>query len=74
MPTYEYQCQSCSEKCEAFQSMSAAPLTTCEKCGGELKKLISKGGGFFVKGGSSGTPGRQAGCSKPTCGGCHSCR
>lgn len=53
MPTYEYECQSCHERVEAVQRFSDAPLTTCEKCGGELRKLISgvgiafKGTGFY---------------------------
>jgi putative FmdB family regulatory protein len=53
MPTYEYQCQSCGHHLEAVQRFSDAPLTTCEECGGELRKLISapgivfKGGGFY---------------------------
>ncbi|MEM7585046.1 MAG: FmdB family zinc ribbon protein [Acidobacteriota bacterium] len=54
MPLYEYQCQSCGDLSEVMQRMSDPPLTTCEVCGGELKKLISapafqfKGSGWYV--------------------------
>ncbi len=63
MPTYEYECQSCHERVEAFQSFADAPLTTCSACGGELKKVFSgvgivfKGSGFYKtdsRGSSSG--------------------
>ncbi len=54
MPLYEYQCQSCSVLTEVIQRMSDPPLTTCDRCGGDLKKLISapafqfKGSGWYV--------------------------
>ncbi|MEK6718638.1 MAG: zinc ribbon domain-containing protein [candidate division NC10 bacterium] len=33
MPTYEYQCRSCAHRLEAFQSITASPLTRCPHCG-----------------------------------------
>lgn len=54
MPLYEYECQKCHRRVEKIQSFSAAPLTTCEHCGGPLEKLISapaiqfKGSGWYV--------------------------
>lgn len=64
MPTYEYLCRSCGERLEVVQSFSDDPLSVCEACGGELRKvfsaagLIFKGSGWHVKdyasGGSSG--------------------
>lgn len=54
MPIYEYQCTSCGNVTEKMQRMSAPPLTECEDCGGELKKLVSapafqfKGDGWYV--------------------------
>ena len=54
MPVYEYQCTGCGEVTEAFQKISEAPLQTCSKCQGQLKKLISqssfhlKGSGWYV--------------------------
>ena len=50
MPTYEYQCQKCKKRHEAFQSITAKPLTKCPKCSGRLKRLISSGSGFLFKG------------------------
>jgi len=50
MPTYEYQCRKCQRHHEAFQSITAKPLTKCPRCGGKLKRLISSGSGFLFKG------------------------
>jgi len=53
MPTYEYECQACHERLEAVQKFSDTALTTCPKCGGELRKVFSavgivfKGSGFY---------------------------
>lgn len=53
MPTYEYECQSCHQRVEAVQKFSDAPLSVCENCGGELRKVFSgvgivfKGSGFY---------------------------
>ena len=55
MPTYEYACRACGEHLEVVQSFSDDPLTVCEGCGGELRKvfsaagLIFKGSGWHVK-------------------------
>lgn len=49
MPLYEYQCDKCGKVVEAIQKFSDDPLTKCEECGGELKKLISKSS-FALKG------------------------
>lgn len=59
MPIYEYQCESCEDIIEKFQSLSEDPMTTCPSCSGSLKKLISmssfqlKGGGWYADGYSS---------------------
>ena len=51
MPTYEYVCPKCHHAFEAFQSMSAAPLTQCPKCKKRgLKRLIGGGSGLIFKG------------------------
>jgi putative FmdB family regulatory protein len=50
MPTYEYKCLSCGSLFEYFQKITDAPITKCEKCGGELKRLISGGAGPIFKG------------------------
>jgi putative FmdB family regulatory protein len=56
MPIYEYECQSCQEVIEKWQSLAEQPLTTCPSCSGALKKIISqssfqlKGGGWYADG------------------------
>jgi putative FmdB family regulatory protein len=53
VPTYEYECQACHRRVEAVQRFSDPALTTCESCGGELRKVFSavgivfKGSGFY---------------------------
>ena len=53
MPTYEYQCEGCTDQFEVVQSFSDAPLSKCNKCGGALRKVYSnvgvvfKGSGFY---------------------------
>lgn len=54
MPIYEYKCQQCGSYYEVRQSVSDAPLTTCDKCHGQLEKQWSlsgfqfKGEGWYV--------------------------
>ena len=54
MPTYGYECVSCDNQFEIFQSIKDDALTTCETCGGKLRKRIYpvgisfKGSGFYV--------------------------
>ena len=54
MPIYEYKCQQCGAEIEIRQSVSEAPLTSCEKCHGKLEKQWSlsgfqfKGAGWYV--------------------------
>lgn len=54
MPIYEYKCKNCETHFEKMQKISDAPLTICEKCGGEVEKQISrtgfqfKGSGWYV--------------------------
>jgi putative FmdB family regulatory protein len=51
MPTYEYACEACGHNFEEFQSIKAAPITTCPKCKKKkVKRLISGGAGFIFKG------------------------
>jgi putative FmdB family regulatory protein len=53
VPTYDYRCKACGQELEVFQSFSDDPLTTCDACGGELRKLFGapgiafKGSGFY---------------------------
>ena len=54
MPIYEYQCDSCSYRFEVKQSIKDDPLSTCERCGKAVRRLISspgimfKGSGWYV--------------------------
>jgi putative FmdB family regulatory protein len=50
MPTYEYECTSCGNTFEAFQSMSEEPLRTCPECGQSVKRVIGGGMGIIFKG------------------------
>lgn len=53
LPTYGYLCVECGNRREVVQSFSDNPLTTCEVCGGKLRKVIYpvgiqfKGSGFY---------------------------
>ena len=54
MPIYEYKCTKCGDTFEILQKFSDESLKICEKCSGELIKIIShagfvlKGSGFYV--------------------------
>lgn len=54
MPLYEYQCDQCDHRFEVIQKFSDAPVETCPKCGGPVKKLLSspaiqfKGSGWYI--------------------------
>ena len=54
MPTYEYECSACRRIFEVRQRISAPALTTCDACGGAVRRLLSstpfilKGGGWHV--------------------------
>jgi putative FmdB family regulatory protein len=54
MPTYVYRCQNCDTLTEAFQKITEDPLTTCDDCGGSIRRVLQpvgivfKGSGFYV--------------------------
>src|SRR6266849_354782 len=54
VPTYTYTCTACNDVVEKRQSFTDPPLTTCEQCGGTLRKIIHpvgivfKGSGWYV--------------------------
>jgi putative FmdB family regulatory protein len=54
VPTYTYTCTTCNNHVEKRQSFTDPPLTTCEECGGTLRKIIHpvgivfKGSGWYV--------------------------
>jgi putative FmdB family regulatory protein len=53
LPIYTYACAACGNEIERRQSFSDPALTTCETCGGSLRKVlhpvgvIFKGSGFY---------------------------
>ena len=81
MPLYEYQCEACGHRFEVIQKFSDAPIETCPKCEGVVRKLLSspaiqfKGSGWYItdyaragKGGessSASSPATSASESKP---------
>ena len=51
MPTYDYECDSCGHKFEAFHSIKAAALKKCPRCDKlSLRRLIGTGGAIIFKG------------------------
>ena len=54
MPLYEYECESCHRLTEVLQRFEDEPKTNCDRCGGDLRKLLSapmvqfKGSGWYV--------------------------
>ena len=49
MPIYEYECKKCGDDFEITQKITDSPLERCEKCGGDLQKVISNTS-FILKG------------------------
>jgi putative FmdB family regulatory protein len=53
MPTYSYRCTACSVAFDIQQEFTDESLTSCEACGGKLRKLFSavgvtfQGSGFY---------------------------
>src|SRR3954471_17452501 len=51
MPTYKYKCDACGNQFEKFQSIMAAPIKKCPKCGkSKVRRLIGTGAGVIFKG------------------------
>lgn len=50
MPTYDYACESCGHRFEAFQAINDPLLKKCPMCGGSVRRLISSGAGLIFKG------------------------
>ncbi len=54
MPSYDYRClnENCSvDIFEVSQKITEDPLKECIKCGGEVKRIITKNLGFINKSG-----------------------
>lgn len=76
MPLYEFRCDSCGHEMETIVAFSDPLPTTCEECGGALKKLLAapavqfKGSGFYLTDyGKSGSSGASAAKGKESEGG-----
>jgi putative FmdB family regulatory protein len=65
MPTYEYACNNCGHRVEVTQRIDDPPLTTCERCGGQLRKvfhpagIVFKGSGFYATDSRSKPPSKK---------------
>lgn len=82
MPTYEYLCSVCGLKFERRQAITAPALEACPECGGNVRRIVSGGAGFIIKGATGGRAdrtcsleragttccGRAERCGKPPCG------
>src|SRR5258708_29462598 len=58
VPIYTYTCTTCNEVVETRQSYTDPPLTTCEQCGGTLRKVIHPVGIVFKGSGWDSTDSR----------------
>lgn len=72
MPAYDYQCRSCGVISEVVHSMLEDGPTKCERCGGQLRRLVHptgiifKGSGFYKTDSRSSSSGSVSGGSKST--------
>jgi putative FmdB family regulatory protein len=70
VPTYDYQCRSCGTITEVVHSMLEDGPTTCERCGGELRRvfhptgIIFRGGGFYKNDSRASSTGSVGGSSR----------
>ncbi len=67
VPTYDYQCRSCGQITEVVHPMTEEGPTTCERCGGQLRRvlyptsIIFKGSGFYSTDSRSSSNGSRRG-------------
>jgi putative FmdB family regulatory protein len=72
VPTYDYQCRTCGHTIEVIHSMTEEGPSTCERCGGELRRvlfpagIIFKGSGFYKTDSRSSSAPSEAGASSTT--------
>jgi putative FmdB family regulatory protein len=71
VPTYDYQCRSCGTTYEVIHSMLEDGPTTCERCGGQLRRvlfpsgIIFKGSGFYSTDSRAGSGSRREASTPP---------
>ena len=61
MPTYDYQCRQCGHTVEVIHSMQESGPERCERCGGELRRVLFPAGIIFKGSGFYKTDSRSAG-------------
>jgi putative FmdB family regulatory protein len=73
MPIYVYRCANCDVHLEKRQGFADPPLTTCEGCGGAVRRVLQpvgvifKGSGFYTtdyRGGANGKKSTEEGAGK----------
>lgn len=69
MPTYDYQCRSCGNVTEVIHSMLEDGPSTCELCGGPLRRMLYPAGIIFKGSGFYRTDSRKSGSSSSSEGG-----
>src|SRR5690348_3946608 len=69
MPIYVYQCADCEAQTEKRQGFADAPLTTCETCGGGLRRVLQPVGIIFKGSGWYSTDNRSNGAKKESANG-----
>jgi putative FmdB family regulatory protein len=67
MPNYEYICDECGRNFEVSQSINDNPLSICPDCSGGLRRIISGGSGFILKGNTKDHPARTRCGKDQTC-------
>jgi putative FmdB family regulatory protein len=51
MPTYDYHCEACGHRFEAWQQISDKKLRKCPRCGKpKLQRLVGAGAGLIFRG------------------------
>jgi len=71
VPTYDYQCRSCGVITEVVHSMLEDGPATCDRCGGELRRLVSpsgiifRGSGFYKNDSRSASSASTGSCAGP---------
>lgn len=61
VPTYDYECRSCGNRIEVIHSMLDDGPSTCEVCGGALRRVIYPTGIIFKGSGFYSTDSRSSG-------------
>jgi putative FmdB family regulatory protein len=75
MPTYDYKCESCGHRFDAWQKITDDPLAECPVCGGPVHRVLYpvgvlfKGSGFYIndsRASANGKSGADSASEAPT--------